>query len=52
MDSMCILCPEMIFYKRLPRKKKKALRKDAEQIVQRVVLDRIEQVIKEQEIKQ
>jgi predicted secreted protein len=52
MDIMCILCPEMMYYKRLPRKQKKALRKDAEQMVQKVVLDRIEQVIKELEIKQ
>lgn len=33
MDLMCILCPEMIHYKYLPRKKKKALKKRAEAMV-------------------
>ena len=48
-EVMCILVPEMIYYKRLPRKKKKALKKGAEQILWKILEERIDQVIREYE---
>lgn len=49
MEVMCILVPEMLYYKRLPRKKKKALKKGAEQILWKIIEERIDQVIREYE---
>lgn len=49
MEVMCILIPEMLYYKRLPRKKKKALKKGAEQILWLILEERIDQVVREYE---
>jgi len=52
MYLMEILVPEMMYYNRLPRKIKKKLKKEAEKILFTIVLDRVESVIKEHELKQ
>ena len=52
MYLMELIVPEMMYYNRLPRKTKKKLKKVAEKILFTIVLDRVESVIKEHEIKQ